>query len=192
MQLEKKFFACPECGAKYRIYFNGNEYTCIKCQSRFRVPEILEDGAEKKRGKKFYDFNVLQNIVLVCGTGVIVFFLITAPKLYYRYSPSSGHLYLDSPRQSFRPIINYSIVVPKVLVVVLLSSLFVFLLRNVQFRFNFTRQVIEIVMGFVATSILSYAHFVGTGVYFLKTIPYATFIIFIGAFLVVRSFHFKK
>ena len=37
--MEKKYFCCPECGARYRVLFNGNKYNCKKCSAPFIVPD---------------------------------------------------------------------------------------------------------------------------------------------------------
>jgi hypothetical protein len=38
---DRKFFCCPECGARYKVVLDGKKYQCKKCSALFHVADLI-------------------------------------------------------------------------------------------------------------------------------------------------------
>jgi rubredoxin len=50
VDMEQKFFACPECGKQYKVRFNGGRYQCKQCRFIFDVPRNDAGSQGRKHG----------------------------------------------------------------------------------------------------------------------------------------------
>ncbi|HEX9934494.1 MAG TPA: hypothetical protein VGB38_04795 [bacterium] len=83
---EQKFFACPECGSKYRVQFNGGRFRCRQCRFLFQVPdsriETRKTNPGPSNGRIAWLTAVL--VILLFMNGIEAFLMV---RFYRRVQP---------------------------------------------------------------------------------------------------------
>lgn len=74
---ERKFFCCPECGARYKVVLDGKKYQCKKCGEPFQITDLTNPTPINKPAKQTSVDNKTKKwaVVLISLFLIISFFV---------------------------------------------------------------------------------------------------------------------